>query len=282
MPTKNRLSTLLLLLPGAGFIFLFLAAAIFMTVLQSLGFFSLTQESRFTFDYWRNLFDRQVIDSFLFSLKVGVGSSFGTLLFSYPLALFMRKKFFGRKPLGSMLKIPLFVPALVAAFLIINLIAYHGMLNHILMALGLIKEPLRMLRDKFGWVVLFIQIWKNLPFQLLIISASLETIQTDIEDAARNLGANKLALVRYIIFPLSIPGILVAVILVFIKTFGDFAITSVAGPIYPVSISVRMYAAANMFQEWNRAAGIGVVIIVTALLFVWLYSRLAKMMQGQK
>ncbi len=282
MQSKNRLSTLLFLLPGAGFIFLFMAAAILMTVLQSFGFFSITQASKFTLEYWYNLFDQEIIDSLLFSLKVGISSAFGTLLFSYPLALFMRREFFGKKSLGSMLKIPLFVPALVAAFLIINLIAYHGIINHALMALGIIKEPLRMLRDKFGWGVIFIQIWKNLPFQLLIISSSLETIRKDIEDAAKNLGAGRLALVRYIILPLSIPGILVAVILVFIMTFGDYAITKVAGPVYPVSMSVRMYTTATLFGEWNRAAGIGVLIIITALLFVWLYSRLAKSIQGQK
>jgi putative spermidine/putrescine transport system permease protein len=277
---KGKLSTILLLIPGAGFIFLFLAAAIIMTVLQSLGFFSITQASRFSLEYWRNLFDKEVIDSLLFSLKIGLGSSMGTLLLSYPLALFMRKSFFGRQSLGSLVKIPLFVPALVAAFLIINLIAFHGIVNYVLQALGLIKEPLRMLRDTFGWGVLFIQIWKNTPFQLLIISSSLETIRTDIEDAARNLGAGRLALLRHIILPLSMPGILVAVILVFIMTFGDYAITKVAGPVYPVSLSIRMHTTATMFQEWNRAAGIGVIIIVVSLAFVWLYSRLARFLQG--
>jgi len=280
MREKTRLSTILLLIPGAGFIFIFLSAAIIMTILQSLGLFSITRASRFSLEYWQTLFDREVIDSLLFSLKVGLGSSLGTLLFSYPLALFMRKRFFGRQSLGSLLKIPIFVPALVAAFLIINLIAFHGIVNYLLQALGIIHEPLRMLRDKFGWGVLFIQVWKNTPFQLLIISSSLETIRTDIEDAAMNLGAGKLALLRHIILPLSIPGILVAVILVFIMTFGDYAITKVAGPVYPISLSIRMHTTATMFQEWNRAAGIGVIIIVVSLLFVWLYSRLARFLQG--
>lgn len=282
MKKKTRLSTYLLLLPGAGFIFFFLSAAVIMTVLQSVGFFSITQTSGFSLVYWKNLFDQQVIDSLLFSLKVGLSSAFGTLLFSYPLALFMRKTFFGRKALSSILKIPLFIPALVAAFLIINVIAYHGIFNEILVGLGIIKEPLRMLRDKWGINVLFIQIWKNLPFQLLIIASALETIRTDIEDAARNLGANYFAVVRHIIIPLSMPGILVAVILVFIMTFGDYAITKSAGPIYPTSLSVRMHTTAIMFQEWNRSACIGVLIIVVALVFVSLYSKVARIIQRTK
>ena len=123
-----------------------------------------------------------------------------------------------------------------------------------------------MLNDKFGWNVLAIQIWKNLPFQLLIIASVLETIRTDIEDAARNLGASPLRVIWHIILPLSVPGILIAVVLVFILTFGDYAITRVAGPVYPSSLSVLMYTEAFTLQQWGAAACIGMVIIVTSLL----------------
>lgn len=277
--SKEWFNTLLLLLPGAGFIIVFLSFAFLLTVFQSFGLFSLIGESSFTFKFWKIIIEKEFLDSFLFSLKVGIGSAFGTLLFSYPIALFLRKKGFGKKTLGSLIKIPLFIPALVVAFLIVNIISYHGLINSALMALGIVDEPLRMLNDQFGWGVLFIQIWKNTPFQLLIISSSLATIRDDLEDAAMNLGANRFQVVTRIIIPLSIPGILVAVILVFIMTFGDFAITKVAGPVYPSSMSVRMLTEAMIFQEWNRAAVMGVVIMATALIFVTFYTKIAKMLQ---
>ena len=272
----DRLTLLLLILPGAGFIFLFLSAAIAMTVLQSVGLYALVGESRLTFDHWLSLADRTFVDSLLFSLKVGVGSAFGTLIFSYPLALFLRRKRYGTQLIGSIIKIPLFVPALVAAFLILNVLAFHGVLNSTLLGLGIIDRPLRMLNDKFGWNVLIIQIWKNLPFQLLILSATLESIQTDIEDAARNLGASPWRVIRHIILPLSAPGILIAVVLVFILTFGDYAITKVAGPVYPSSLSVLMYTEAFTLQQWSSAACIGVVITFASLLFVAIYARAAR------
>lgn len=272
----DRLTLFLLILPGAGFIFLFLAAAIAMTVLQSVGLYSLVGESRLTFEHWLSLADRTFVDSFLFSLKVGVGSAFGTLIFAYPLALFLRRRRYGTQLIGSIIKIPLFVPALVAAFLILNVLAFHGILNSTLLGLGIIDRPLRMLNDKFGWNVLIIQIWKNLPFQLLILSATLESIQTDIEDAARNLGASPWRVIRHIILPLSAPGILIAVVLVFILTFGDYAITKVAGPVYPSSLSVLMYTEAFTLQQWGSAACIGVVITFASLLFVAIYARAAR------
>ncbi len=276
----GRMMLMLLIVPGAGFIFLFLSAAIAMTFLQSIGLYSLVGESRLTADHWLALLDKGFFDSFLFSLKVGVGSAFGTLLFAYPLALFLRRKRFGSRTIGSIIKIPLFVPALVAAFLILNVLAFNGILNSALMGLGLIDRPLRMLNDTFGWNVLMIQVWKNLPFQLLIIASVLESIQTDIEDAARNLGASPWRVILHIVLPLSAPGILIAVVLVFILTFGDYAITRVAGPVYPSSLSVLMYTDAFTLQQWGIAACIGMVIIVASLGFVAIYARAARVIEG--
>jgi len=276
----GRMMLMLLIVPGAGFIFLFLSAAIAMTFLQSIGLYSLVGESQLTADHWLALLDKGFFDSFLFSLKVGVGSAFGTLLFAYPLALFLRRKHFGSRTIGSIIKIPLFVPALVAAFLILNVLAFNGILNSALMGLGLIDRPLRMLNDTFGWNVLAIQVWKNLPFQLLIIASVLESIQTDIEDAARNLGASPWRVILHIVLPLSAPGILIAVVLVFILTFGDYAITRVAGPVYPSSLSVLMYTDAFTLQQWGIAACIGMVIIVASLGFVAIYARAARVIEG--
>lgn len=277
MSAKRRggAAAYLLLLPGAGFILFFVSSAILVTVLQSFGLFSITGSSRFTFQNWKILASREVLDSLLFSLKMGVGSSVGTLLLAFPVALFLRQPDPKKATLGSLVKIPLFIPALVAAFLIVNLISYHGLVNEVLVRLRIVKEPLRMLNDRQGAGVIVIQIWKNLPFVLLIVSASLAGIREDVIDAAKNLGAGRLALLTQIYVPLAMPGILVAMILMFIKAFGDFPITSVAGPTYPPSLALRMHTTAMLYQEWNQAAVNGVLIIVTALFVVAAYSRLA-------
>jgi putative spermidine/putrescine transport system permease protein len=176
---KTAVLGYLLLLPGAGYILFFVASAVAVTVLQSLGLFSVTGASRFTLANWRILASREVLDSLLFSLKMGVLSSVGTLVFAFPIALYLRKPSSGKSTLGSLIKIPLFIPALVAAFLIVNLISYHGLVNEILAKLRIIKSPLRMLNDKQGVGVVVIQIWKNLPFVLLILTASLAGIRED-------------------------------------------------------------------------------------------------------
>ena len=271
----------LLLVPGVGFILLFIGSSIFITLTQSFGLFSITGKSQFTLENWRQVFlEKESLDSILFSMKMGLLSSVGTLLFAFPVALFLRKGGSGKRFLASLIKIPLFIPALVAAFLIINLISFHGIINETLMALHIINKPLRMLNDKFGWGVVAIQVWKNIPFVLLILSGSLASIRDDTVDAARNLGAGAFSILFRIYIPLAMPAILVSMILMFIKAFGDFAITSTAGPTYPPSIALRMRNTATMFQQWDKAAVLGVIIILTTLVVTWIYSRLAEFVTG--
>jgi len=273
---------ILMLFPGVGFILFFIGSSIFLTLVQSFGLFSITGKSVFTLENWKAILQtRESMDSLFFSLKMGLLSSIGTVVVAFPIALFFRKGGTGKGILGSIIKVPLFIPALVAAFLILNLISYHGLVNTALMRLNLINEPLRMLNDKFGWGVVFIQIWKNLPFVLLIVMAALASIRDDTIDAAKNLGAGYWSIFFRMYVPLSMPGILVSMILMFIKAFGDFPICSVAGPIYPSSMAQRMQIMATIYQEWDQAAVLGVIIIVTAFIVIWAYSRFAELFKGE-
>jgi putative spermidine/putrescine transport system permease protein len=273
---------ILMLIPGVGFILLFIGSSIFLTLVQSFGLFSITGKSEFTLENWKAILQaKESMDSLFFSLKMGLFSSVGTLVVAFPIALFFRKGGTGKGILGSIIKVPLFIPALVAAFLILNLISYHGLVNTVLMRLNLIDEPLRMLNDKFGWGVVFIQIWKNLPFVLLIVMAALASIRDDTIDVAKNLGAGYWSVLFRIYVPLAMPGILVSMILMFIKAFGDFPICSVAGPVYPSSMAGRMQIMATIYQEWDQAAVLGVIIIVTAFIVIWAYSRFAELFKGE-
>ena len=276
----HTLTIFLLMLPGVGFIAILLAASLLMVFLQSMGLFNFTGESIFGFQQWIKSFNQQTWDSLVYSTKVAFASSLLSLVLTYPLALFLRREFIGKKYFNLVLRMPLFVPALVAAFLILNVLAYHGVVNEALVTLGIAKEPLRMTHDDWGVGVVGIQIWKNLPFQTLILSATLASIQSDLENAAKNLGAGAFAVFRDILFPLSIPGALTAFVLVFIGVFGDYAINTVAGPKYPPSLAIRMYTNANLFNEWGQAACLAIIIMVASLIYAWIFSRIAKLITG--
>lgn len=268
----------LLLLPGIGFIVFFILMSACVMVMQSFGFYNYTGESGFSLEFWKGVFDQSFFDSLLFSLKIGIGSSMISIIVCYPLALLLQNAPF-KKTLLSIIKIPLFIPALVGSFLIINVIDYHGLLNEVLMFLGVISEPLRLRNDPQGIAVLIIQVWKNVPFQMILMFSAIEGIRKDVKDAARNLGAGYFSVLRHIILPLSLPSALVAVIMVFIRTFNDFAISNTAGPLYPTSLANMMHVEAYMFGDWNTSACIGVMMLITTIVFVALYTAIGNRLE---
>lgn len=268
----------LLLLPGLGYMAAFILLSFVFMVLQSVGMINYTGESVFTTQYWSTFADKMFTDSLLFTIKVAVLSSLISIVICYPLAMLLQKTW-GSKLLLSIIKMPLFIPALVGSFLIINLIDYHGLLNQLLMWMGVISEPLRMRNDPYGIGVIAIQVWKNVPYQLILMYSALEAIRKDVKDAARNLGAGPISLFKNIILPLSLPNALVAVILVFVKVFNDFAVSSTAGPTYPYSLANLMYTKAYTFQEWGVSACIGVVMMIVSVLFVTVYTIIGKKLE---
>jgi putative spermidine/putrescine transport system permease protein len=275
MTKKNHgLEIVLLVFPAVGFVALFLAAVLVMT---SVGLFSFNSNTEIGLQSWVSAATGQTWDSFSYSVKIAATSSFGSLVLAYPLALYLRRSFVGRPLLNALIRVPLFVPALVAAFLILNVMSFHGIVNEVLVRLGLIAEPLRLTHDDWGLGVVFIQVWKNLPFLALILTAVLANIPSDLEAAARNLGAGPFGVFRHVLLPLSIPGAQTGVTLVFIGVLGDFAINAIAGPLYPPTLSIRMYLLGRNFGEWGQAAVLAIIIMVSSLLFAWLFSILAKL-----
>ena len=269
---SKRLKTFLFLLPGIGYIVFFLVVILGFMGMQSFGFFNFTGESGFTLKYWESLFSRRLLDSLLFSLKVGTVSSFGSLVITYLLSFAIRGSYF-QKTILSIYKIPIFIPALVGSFLLINMFDYSGIVNFVLQALHLVREPVNFRSQDSMTLVYLIQLWKNMPFQLLILYPAIRGIRQDILDAGRNLGAGRLRLFFEIIFPLTLSTCLIAVILVFIGTFGDFAVSSTAGPIYPFSLSRLMHYMAYTQQNWGLSAAIAVfmIVVITALVSAYTY-----------
>jgi putative spermidine/putrescine transport system permease protein len=83
----------------------------------------------------------------------------------------------------------LLVHGLVAAFLFINIIAYHGLLNQTMIGLGIWDEPRRLQNDRNAIGVIILQTWKNMPFALLLLTGAVQSISDDVLNAGRDLGA---------------------------------------------------------------------------------------------
>ncbi|EAR4437444.1 TPA: ABC transporter permease [Klebsiella aerogenes] len=272
---RNDAVAWLLMLSGLGTILLLMGSTFYVVIVQSLGWFNLEGDSHFSLEYWRNMLQDEVLQSALFySVKVSLLGAFGSVIFAYPLALWLRKPMAGKEGIIAVLRAPMFIPGLVAAFLFVNIVAYHGIINELLLALGIISEPLRMQNDDFGWGVVILQIWKNLPFALILVGGAVNAIRNDVLDAASNLGASRWRSFTGVVVPLTLPAVQVTLILVFIGALGDFAFFSVAGPRNTYSLARLMQATAMEYGEWNNAAVIAVIIMVTAALCTLLIATL--------
>lgn len=277
-PKSHLLKLVLLLLPAIGYVTVFLAAALVMTVMLSFGFFDVAGESEVGFDSWASVVDDQTLDSMWYSIRIALASAFGALLLAFPLAVYLRGKVPAKGLFNAIVRVPLFVPALVAAFLIMNVLSYHGILNEVLVRIGLVDEPLTLTHDSWGVGVVVIQIWKNLPLQLLILTAVLSSVPPELEEAARNLGGGWFRVFRHVLLPQSAPGIQIGTTLVFIGVLGDYAINAVAGPLYPPSLSIRMYLLGKTFGEWGEAAVIALMIVILSILFAFLFTMFSKLL----
>lgn len=265
---RQELFAWLLMISGLGTILMLMGSTFYVLIAQSIGYFNLTGESYFTLQYWSGMLrDPVLVSSLLYSLKVSLLGALGAVILAYPIALWLRKPLPLKESIIAILRIPMFIPGLVAAFLFINIISFHGVINEFLLAAKVIGAPLRMQNDSFGTGVIVLQIWKNMPFALILISSSVNTVKNDLLNASVNLGANKWQRFITIVLPLTLPAVQVALIIVFIDAIGDFAFYSVAGPHDVYSLARLMQSTAMEYGEWNNAAVIAMIIMITSLLF---------------
>ncbi|MCI4184003.1 ABC transporter permease subunit [Dickeya dianthicola] len=244
-----------------------MGAVLGMAFSQSLGFFNFAGESGLSLRFWQTMLsDEQLWRAFFYSARIALLSALLSAALAYPLAIWLRKPFPGAVTLRAVLKAPLLVPGLTAAFLFVNFISYQGFLNVAMLRLGLTERPIRMQNDASGIGVILLQIWKQMPFALLLLSGSVQAIGDTVLDAARNLGAGAWVRFRRIVLPLTLRALQTAMMLIFIGAAGDFSFQSVAGPVNINSMSQLMLRVQQSGAEgWNQAAVVAVMLMLLSL-----------------
>ncbi len=266
MTARRWLTVILLLTPGLGLILALIGTVVYIDVAQSFGYFSFGAESQFSFEYWGAVFGRKLFArSVHYSLYIGIVSAVLSVALAYPLAIWLRKPFPGSMTIGAMLKAPLLVHGLVAAFLFLNIIAYQGLLNQFMQWVGIWDGPRRLQNDRNGISVLILQVWKNMPFALLLLTGAVQGISDDVLDAARDLGAGAWSRFRKVIAPLSVSAMQAALVIIFIGALADFSFQTTVGPTNVQSLAQLMVFFKGR-GDWHSAAVVGVSLMALALI----------------
>jgi putative spermidine/putrescine transport system permease protein len=280
MKMKDWLKVVLLLLPGVGLIVFFMGTVAYIAFAQSFGLYNLSGVSEFSTSFWEAMVSKKAyMRSVRFSLYVATISALLSVAIAYPIALWLRKPFRGSIAVGALLKAPLLVHGLVAAFLFINIIAYHGLLNQTMIGLGIWDEPRRLQNDRNAIGVIILQTWKNMPFALLLLTGAVQSISDDVLNAGRDLGAGAFDRFRKIIAPLTVSAMQAALVIIFIGALSDFSFQTIAGPTNRQSMAQYMTYFSDL-GRWNEAGVVGVTLMIVSFVGAITLTLLARFIFG--
>ena len=234
----------LLLLPQifVGIIFL---VGIGIGITQSFGVVPVFNLYKPTFKYYTEIFMRKdTIDSIFYSLKIAFISSFISIILGILICFCM---VYSGKDKGFMLnvtKIPILVPHVIVALMLVNIISQNGLLARILYQLGFIKEqsdfPL-IIFDKAGVGVILAYLWKEVPFVIYFIISLMSAVSSKLAEAAVNLGAGRVEAFFKITLPLCYNTIISAFLIIFAYSLGAYELPLLMGGTVPKALPIMAY-----------------------------------------
>lgn len=189
------------------------------------------------------------------------------LVIAYPFAYLLTRRHEKERDLLLMLLIiPFWTSSLIRSYAIMALLKTKGILNTMLLTLGIIHQPLQLLFTNTA--VLIALIYNLLPFMILPLYANLEKFDNRLIEAAKDLGANGLMIFKRVILPLSMPGIISGTILVLLPAMTLFYIPDLLGG--AKSLLIGNLIEYQFFITHNWAEGCAVSVILTLLMTIML------------
>ncbi|MBV0893010.1 ABC transporter permease [Paracoccus sp. Z118] len=170
--------------------------------------------------------------------------------------------------------LPLWTSLLVrtAAWMII--LQESGIINQVLMGIGIISDPLVLIYNRAGVVIAMTHVL--LPFMVLPIYSVLLTVPGNLMSAAASLGAHPVRAFLRVLLPLSLRGMISGMLLVFMSSIGYYITPALVGGASDQMISSVIAFYATQSANWSMAAALGLILLVLTLLLYALYNRLSR------
>ena len=207
--------------------------------------------------------------AYLNSMKIAFFSALIALFIGYPMAYGMaRSDRTWRKVLLMLVILPFWTSFLLRVYAWIGLLNNSGIINNILMGLGVIDHPIVMMKTDFAVYVGIV--YSYLPFMVLPLYTTLEKMDLTLLEAAADLGCKPFKAFLTITLPLSLPGILAGFMLVFIPALGEFVIPDLLGGTDTLMIGHVLWDEFFANRAWPVASAVAIamLLMVLALMFV--------------
>lgn len=222
---------------------------------------------------YRKFMDPLYLEVLWRSVVIAVKSTLLCLLVGYPLALILsRMTPRWQKTLVMLIILPMWMNFLLRTYAWIPILGRNGLINTILGSLGM--APLNLLFNENA--VLLGMVYNFLPFMVLPIYTVLMKIDRHLIEAAEDLGANRVVVFRRIILPLSVPGLISGIMMVFMPAVSTFVISDLLGGSQITLIGNLIKDQFQTVYDWNFGSAISMILMVIILLSMSILNRYDK------
>lgn len=216
--------------------------------------------------------DSLYLYAYLGSLKMASITTLGCLLIGYPMAYAIARAPKEKQVLLILLvMLPSWTSFLIRVYAWMGILSNNGVINNVLMWLGVISEPIQMLNTNFAVYIGII--YTYLPFMILPLYATLSQLDVSLLEAASDLGSRSLNTFWRITLPLSKGGVIAGSMLVFIPVVGEFVIPELLGG--PDSLMIGKVLWQEFFnnRDWPVASALAIVMLGLLIIPITLFHR---------
>ncbi|MGF7158954.1 putrescine transport system permease protein [Rhodoligotrophos appendicifer] len=213
---------------------------------------------------------------YLNSIKIAAISTVLTLIIGYPMAYgIARASSTWRNILLLLVILPFWTSFLLRIYAWMGMLNREGVINNVLIWLGLTSEPIQMMNTDFA-VYLGI-VYSYLPFMILPLYSTLERLDLNLNEAAMDLGSRPMRVFFDVTLPLSMPGIIAGCLLTFIPATGEYVIPALLGSPSSPMIGRVLFDEFFYNRDWPVASAVAVVMLIVLvapiMFFQYLQSR---------
>lgn len=210
--------------------------------------------------------------AYLSSVRIAFVSTILTLIVGYPIAYAMARAAPEWRPTLLMLVIlPFWTSFLIRVYAWMGILSNEGLLNGLLLQIGLISEPLTILNTNTA--VYIGVVYTYLPFMILPIYSALEKMDDSLLEAAEDLGCSRFQAFWLVTVPLSKQGIIAGCFLVFIPVVGEFVIPSLLGGSGTLMIGKVLFEEFFNNRDWPVASAVAVILLLILIVPIVLFQR---------
>lgn len=230
---------------------------------------------QFTLKNYANIFQPVYLRTFGESFKMAITCTLATMAIGYPFGYFMAKLSpKARNNMMMFIMIPFWTSSLLRLYGWMIIFRANGVLDKLLMGVGITQEPLRLLYTYPAVVVGMV--YMLLPFMIYSVYSSAEKMDWNLVEAARDLGASAAKAFWTVTFKLTLPGLLSGVVLTFIPSMGLFFIADILGGNKVVLVGNVIQEQLTQAHNWPFAAALAVALLLLTSLTIFLYRKITK------